>query len=400
MTEAASALKMPTAYPPGYEKARLIDPRVADQYIEHTMIGDPLGERMAEDLEQFSREQSTRWIDAAMNQEGEEALRGAPDSLRELFAEAETRPDWMGADNSSLAPGIEMFHRNSKVFLLAFVTGVLLEGFTTNIAKSFHITGRVRDQGLRRLENNNRHMMDIFFPGGLERDGDGWKLSVRIRIVHSRMRRLLSNSEDWDTEAWGTPISMAHLGYALAAFSARLLKHGKTLGAVYTDEEYASFMQVWRYAGHLMAIPETILFRDAKEALNLYDVGFVCEPRSEMESIVMANSLVNSSPLVAGISEPKERAKTADIVYRLSRDLMGDELADSLNFPPMHSFGVVSLVRTKERVGQLLEKVIPGRARHNQFDRFANLLESSLYDDAGISYRLPDHVYSEESSHW
>ena len=105
-----------------------------------------------------------------MNREGEEALRGAPDSLRELFREAETLPDWMDADNSSLASGIEMFHRNSTTFLLAFVTGVLLEGFTTNIAKSFHITGRVRDQGLRRLENNNRHMMDIFFPGGLQRD--------------------------------------------------------------------------------------------------------------------------------------------------------------------------------------------------------------------------------------
>ena len=97
MTEIAAALKMPTAYPPGYEKARLVDPRIADQYIEHTMIGDPLGERMAEDLEQFSREESTRWIEAAMNGEGEEALRGAPDSLRELFAEAETLPDWMGA---------------------------------------------------------------------------------------------------------------------------------------------------------------------------------------------------------------------------------------------------------------------------------------------------------------
>ena len=47
----------------------------------------------------------------------------------------------MDASNSSLAPGIEMFHRNSTTFLLAFVTGVLLEGFTTNIAKSFHITG-------------------------------------------------------------------------------------------------------------------------------------------------------------------------------------------------------------------------------------------------------------------
>ena len=106
------------------------------------------------------------------------------------------------------------------------------------------------------MGQNNRHMMEIFLPGGLYRDGDGWKLSVRIRIVHARLRHLLSNSEEWNTEAWGAPISAAHLGYAISAFSARLLKHMKTLGATYNDEEYASFMAIWRYSGKLMGIPE------------------------------------------------------------------------------------------------------------------------------------------------
>ena len=79
------------------------------------------------------------------------------------------------------------------MILAAFVAGVLIEGFTTNIAKSFFITGRVRDQGVRRLGQNNRHMLEIFLPGGLCRHGDGWKLSVRIRIVHARIRHLLNN---------------------------------------------------------------------------------------------------------------------------------------------------------------------------------------------------------------
>ena len=200
-----------------------------------------------------------------------------------------------------------MFHRNSQVILAAFVTGVLIEGFTTNIAKSFFITGRVRDQGTRRLGQNNRHMMEIFLPGGLYMQGDGWKLSVRIRIVHARLRHLLNSSEDWDTEAWGAPISAAHLGYAISAFSARLLKHMKTLGASYNDEEYASFMAVWRYSGHLMGIPETILFHDADDALKLYEIGLMCEPDSPIESVVMAHSLVNSAPLIAGMTEPADR---------------------------------------------------------------------------------------------
>ena len=130
-----------------------------------------------------------------------------------------------GSTIQDFAPSVRMFHRNSQVILAAFVAGVLIEGFTINIAKSFFITGRVRDQGVRRLGQNNRHMMEIFLPGGLYSYGDGWKLSVRIRIVHARLRHLLSNSEDWNTEAWGVPISTAHLGYAVSAFSARLLKH-------------------------------------------------------------------------------------------------------------------------------------------------------------------------------
>ena len=143
-------------------------------------------------------------------------------------------------------------------------------------------------------------MMEIFLPGGLDRQGDGWKLSVRIRIIHARVRHLLNDSEDWEADEWGTPISGAHLGYAISAFSARLLKHMKTLGAIYNDEESASFMPVWRYPGHLVGIPETILFRDEEEALILYGIGLLCEPDAPIESVVMAHSRVNSAPLIAG----------------------------------------------------------------------------------------------------
>ena len=54
----------------------------------------------------------------------------------------------------------------------------------------------------------------------------------------------------------------------------------KTLGASYNDEEYASFMAVWRYSGHLIGIPEAILFHDADDALKLYEIGLMCEPDS------------------------------------------------------------------------------------------------------------------------
>ena len=394
----AEGMFIPTDYRQGYEKARAIAPDIADNYVAHTLIGDPLGEWMAEDLAAFSQSESRRFIEAAMNEEGEEALRDAPASLRKFFRDAETRPEWL--DYSEFTPSVRMFFSNSQIILAAFVAGVLIEGFTTNIAKSFFITGRVRDQGIRRLGQNNRHMMEIFLPNGMYRYGDGWKLSVRIRIVHAQIRRLLSNSEEWDSQAWGLPISAAHLGYAVSAFSARLLKHMKTLGAKYNDEEYASFMAVWRYSGYLMGIPETILFHDADDALELYDIGHICEPDSPTESVVMANALVNSAPLIAGITDPVDRRKLAMYVYRISCGLIGKQTADSLQYPPLSSFGAIWWFKMQQRYGNILGKLSPGRHKDSNHTRFTSLLDTSLFDEEGIRYTLPDNVYAEESSTW
>ena len=391
-------MKIPTDYMPGYEKARAIAPDIADKYIAHTHVGDPLGEEMTHGLEAFKPEEASILIQDAMDNEGDEALREAPASLRKFFKEAEALPEWL--DYSGFAPGVRMFHRNSQVILAAFIAGVLIEGFTTNIAKSFFITGRVRDQGVRRLGQNNRHMIEIFLPGGLYRDGDGWKLSVRIRIVHAQLRHLLNRSEEWDTEAWGAPISAAHLGYAISAFSARLLKHMKTLGAQYNDEEYDSFMAVWRYSGYLMGIPETILFRDANEALRLWEIALTCEPDFPLESVVMAHSLVNSAPLIAGRTEPAARRELAGYVYRVSRGLIGNEFADSLMYPPFSSFGAVWWFRIQQRYGKILSKLFPKRRQDSNFTRFTSLLDTSLFDEEGIRYTLPDHVYAEESTKW
>ena len=386
-------MKIPTDYMPGYEKARAIAPDIADKYIAHTHVGDPLGEEMTDDLSKFKPKEASILIQNAMDNEGEEALRDAPASLRKFFKEAEALPEWL--DYSTFAPAVRMFHRNSQVILAAFVAGVLIEGFTTNIAKSFFITGRVRDQGVRRLGQNNRHMMEIFLLGGLYRDGDGWKLSFRIRIVHAQLRHLLNRSEEWDTETWGAPISAAHLGYAISAFSARLLKHMKTLGAQYNDEEYDSFMAVWRYSRYLTGIPETILFRDADEALRLWEIALTCEPDSPLESVVMAHSLVNSAPLIAGRTEPADRRELAGYVYRVSRGLIGNEFADSLMYPPLSAFGAVWWFRMQQRYGKILSKLFPKRRQDSNFTKF-----TSLFDEEGIRYTLPDNVYAEESTKW
>ena len=390
-------MSMPSAYQPGYEKARLADQEAADNYIAHTRVGDPVMDNLVEELESLPRERVHQFINAGM-EEDRHGLRNAPKSLRDFFVDApQPDPDWL--DHDAFLPGVRAFQKNSVAVLSAFVTGVLVDGFSTLISKSFVQTGRIFDNGVRRLRQNNRHQVEIFWPGGLERRGDGWKLSVRIRIVHAQIRRLLGKTAEWDHDALGVPISAAHLGYAIACFAARAVKHSTALGARYSEEERAGFHDVWRYAGYLMGIPETILYTDETHALHIYRIGSMCEPPPTIDAIIMANALINSAPLVAGIEDKVERKKLVDkIIYPVSRGLIGNELADQLQFPANRFPFPLLLYRLKKRIEKWGTRL--RRKDSPAISDFLTLIAASAYDDAGLTYRLPDHAHAERSGEW
>ena len=149
-----------------------------------------------------------------------------------------------------------------------------------------------------------------------------------------------------------------------------------------------------------MGIPDTILFRDEKEALKLYDVGLMCEPETPDESIMMSNALVQSAPLIAGATDPETRRDLAKLVFTIARALLGNELSDQLMFPKNKRYGILLQYRIQARYNRIMNRYLPRLATVSDMDRFSGMLGVSVYDDEGISYRLPDHVYSEESSEW
>ena len=385
--------RVPSAYIAGYEKTRLYDQAAADNYLKHTTLGDPELDPIMEDLSSIPPQDLHRFIEAGIEQR-DEILHKAPQALRDFFKNFE-EPPWLM--HEIFRPGVRAFHANVDLMLVAFVTGVLVEGFSTLIAKSFNITGRVASTK-RRLQQNNRHMMEIFFPGGLQRKGDGWKLSMRIRFVHSRIRGLLAKSDDWNHETWGAPVSAAHLGFAISVFSKRLLEYSLLVGAKFSKEEKESVLAVWRYAGYLMGIPETILYTNGTDAEKIYKISYMCEPPPDAESIAVANMLIQAIPAVADVTDPTERDNVVALAYRLSRALIGNKLADQFGFPKTTALqGLLTLFsyRMKQRLQRFLKKKQLVRS-----ENFIQLLQISVYDEEGLSYRMPNHVYTSRSIKW
>ncbi len=389
-------MKIPSDYQEGYKKARQVDGERATNYITHINIGDPLADELVDDLSHLEQKQSAELLKTALSADSARIDKNAPASLKKFMEFYDDVPEWVDFD--SLKPGFVMFHRNTRFVLAAMVAGTLVEGFTTNISQSFFIKGRLRYQGIKRLQQNNRHMLEIFLPGGLERHGDGWALSIRVRLVHAKSRVLLYDAREWDPDVLGVPLCSAHIGFAICAFSARLLGHMKTLGASFDDEERKAFMQTWRYSGYLMGIPETILYQDEDDALEQFAIGRICEPPVSMESIAMAWSLINSAPLLSGTAYGEESKKLSELISRVSRVLIGDELADDLKLPKANQ----TITMMQFRLFNLIEKTSSIFDRMNLERRYdiAKILELSHYGTHGISYRLPDHYYDEESSEW
>jgi hypothetical protein len=386
-------LAIPTDYLAGLAKARLVDAELAERYVRYTRVGDPAADAVMAACRSVPVGQQMAWFRRGID-DGPDSIPDAPVELRDFLAAAAIVPDWF--DPARTRAGCRAFHGHSEMFIGAFVGAVLIEGFSTLISKSFAITGRLVDQGIKRLKQNNRHLSEIFLPGGLDRHGEGWKLSVRIRLMHARVRFMLQQSEEWEHAAWGVPLSAAHIAFATAAFSGVLLQRARQLGVVLSAEERESFMLVWRYAGHLMGVDPALLIDGEESAVRLFTVGSLCEPPPDIESIMLANGLINSAPIVAGITDPAERRKLVQMIYKVSRALIGRELADQLRFPPSRGFGTLAALRLRNRVDRLMRRSLPMLERRRRASQFERMLELSFEDSETISYRMPQHLHAEK----
>ena len=395
-TAAEPGLTIPTAYAETYPRGQEIDPDLAEAYIRHTMITDPIADAAMAALAEYEPERAEAFIEAGMDGD-EEALREAPEALRAFFGSLEP-PEGL-LDPTRVMPAIRAFHKYSDVYFLGLLVDSIVTGFSTNVSKAFYVRGRLAGN-LRRLRQNTRHIVEITLPGGLDRHGDGWKLTVRIRLTHARIRRLMLESGEWDVESDGMPLHSAHLAIAAAGFSANSIVAVGKLGIKMEPQERDDLMHVWRYVIWLLGIPDEIFrFDSIDDAMHLTDVGFACEPYPGIEAITMAHAIINSVPDLMDITDPKKKKRITSALFKASRALIGDEIADRLDYPKQSTFGVLALVRAQRRLQMLASRLIPGMPPY-AFNNFAGLLQRSVYDDSGISYRLPDAVKDSESRPW
>lgn len=191
-----------------------------------------------------------------------------------------------------------------------------------------------------------------------ERGGEGWQSAVRVRLLHTNVRRRVlklaekrrnddSNTSEnvYDVEKNGVPINQEDMLGTLCAFSTAPLAMLQRIGATPTAQERKDFIGLWRHVGFYMGLEPALLrraFGDPYAAdrtlwctiLHLFnkveilgdqqgDVKGAVGPRMQGPTIPVLIACANRPPFHTPLS--------AHVV--ISRRLLGKSLADALALP-------------------------------------------------------------------
>jgi hypothetical protein len=245
--------------------------------------GDPVAERFVAEVffGEIGHRRGRQMLDEALRN-GIDAVPDAPESMRELFAELDTVPDWVDRDLVELGASI---WRRWGTMLFSVAGAITLEVYTeAGVATPLSLAGGYAgDNALRRFLETAKFWIDVSEPGALFTPGSaGRTTAMQVRVMHVAVRKRVGEHEEWDMEAHGLPISqtwamLTQIGGSVAPSLALSL-----LGYQTTPREMRALQHFNKYMGHLLGvqpqwIPETV--RECLQVLALstaarsYDAG-------------------------------------------------------------------------------------------------------------------------------
>lgn len=246
---------------------RELDEELADRIGRRMFARDELGARlvgaMSRDLPDAERVTMGRFKQAL--EHGIDSVPNAPEPLREFFAVVDRVPDWVDFD--LVERGARAIRRMGRsvddvLLQLSLIGGYRFGGPADLLVETGGLTGST---AMRRLGETKKWALAISQPGGMRRDGEGFKLTVHVRAMHALVNHRFETNGRWDSQRWGLPINQADQASTLGLFNSTLLLGVRALGWVVTPAESRAVMHAWKYVGWLMGVDEDFLFDTERE---------------------------------------------------------------------------------------------------------------------------------------
>ncbi|WOC14060.1 oxygenase MpaB family protein [Gordonia sp. MP11Mi] len=230
--------------------------------------GDPPMDHVVDEMVKGAGIRSVRPMFEQALESGIDAVPNAPEYLRAFFAAVEQTPDWVDhrtlevaarAMNSGGADGLYVARD------VALVGGYAFSGFNQTLLR----TGALEKGSNARFAETSQWALDVIEDGGLHARGSGYRSTLRVRFIHSLVRRHVAGMDDWDAEEWGLPINQADMAATIVGALIAPMVGGLAMGLFNTPHEYQAVAHLTRYVGWLMGVADEFLPVDFRDGIRI-----------------------------------------------------------------------------------------------------------------------------------
>lgn len=313
----------------------LDDPRIA-RLKQSLWQGDPLADAVADWIQ--ANRGGWKLFQQALEQ-GIASLPEAPQAFIDFFARIDCRPDWV--DDELMRRGAHAVLRSGLLGTTALGSVSLMIGYAADAAvKPLAMTGNLSGSAVKRLSETSRWTVDCAQSQTLPRDSEGFRSTVRVRLMHAFVRQSLNQRADWRHDDWGAPIMQHDMVATQLEFSTIFMAGCAAQGLVFDHAEREAVMHYYRYVCWLMGVDEALQPRTFREGLELA-VLIMATSNQQPD----ADGVALTRGLFGALSEGMETQGAAPwfrrlMEYRsaaLTRVMLGNSLSDRLQVPAVRT---------------------------------------------------------------
>jgi hypothetical protein len=316
----------------------------------HFWESDRLADDVIDAMDRLGRGEGWRLFERGLRGE---PIHDAPHPIRQLLEEAAHVPAWVDWETCDI--GGAMLMRAGVLGGAVLGARSLVLGYASPGGnKPLVFSGRLKDHASRRLNETARFVQAVCRPGGMRPYGDGWQITLKVRLIHAQVRKMILATGRWRPEAWGLPANQHDLAGTTLLFSAAIIDGLRKLGMRISAMEADSYIHLWRWVGRTIGVHPDVLPASEAEAMRLADLVELTMGEPDQDSRDLTRALFD-----AAYREGMTRAERLDAGRRVMfghlvcRELIGDTLADSLEIPrtPVrHAMPILKgIVRNMER---------------------------------------------------
>jgi hypothetical protein len=320
---------------------------------------------------------------------GSRAIPDAPRAMRDLLDAAAEVPAWV--DWSTCDRGGEMLMRAGALGGAVLGARSLVLGYASPAGnKPLVMSGRLKEQALQRLNETARFVQAVCRPGGMRPFADGWQITMKVRLIHAQVRRMIERSGKWNASAWGAPVNQHDMAGTTLLFSVAMIDGLRKLGVRIDAEEGEKYLHLWRWVGTVIGVDPELQPVSEPDAMRLADLIAATTGKPDRDSVDLTKALFDAAWTGAHTRQQKrEAARKVLFGTTLCRELVGDEMADALEVPRNTARYAMPLVRRLVGSVERFTRAVPFGSRgaiaagNHYWDRVVEIgLQGATYEFA------------------